>query len=72
MSRVFFFPFRSTASSNCLAENCCCTVVVTGLSRPVKNEHLSPGPVCLLSDTGGPLNFALAGLSVSFFGGGTV
>lgn len=42
--------------------------VVVDESGPVKNEHLSLGPVCLLSDMGGPPNFLLTGcLRVFFF-----
>lgn len=35
--------------------------IVVDESRPLNNGHLSPDPVCVLSDIGEPLNFALTG-----------
>lgn len=43
--------------------------IVVDESRPLNNGHLSPDPVCVLSDIGGPLNFALAGCLWVFLGG---
>lgn len=37
-------------------------------SHPLNNGHLSPDPVCVQSDIGGPLNFALAGCLCFFRG----
>lgn len=42
--------------------------IVVDESRPLNNGHLSPHPVCDLSDIGGPLNFALAGCLCFFRG----